>query len=51
MHRFHVFIICFALSLWGLPVLAQWSGSADLYNDACYGNVYRNTVEEFLKPE
>ena len=23
---------------------------AGLYNDACYGNVYRNTVEEFLKP-
>lgn len=22
---------------------------AGLYNDACYGNVYRNTVEEFLK--
>ena len=24
---------------------------AGLYNDACYGNVYRNTVEEFLKPQ
>ena len=23
---------------------------AGLYNDACYGNVYRNTLEEFLKP-
>ena len=23
---------------------------AGLYNDACYGNVYRNTPEEFLKP-
>ena len=23
---------------------------AGLYNDDCYGNVYRNTVEEFLKP-
>ena len=23
---------------------------AGLYNDACYGNVYRNSVEEFLKP-
>ena len=24
---------------------------AGLYNDACYGNVYRNTLQEFLKPE
>ena len=24
---------------------------AGLYNDACYGNVYRNTLEEFLRPE
>jgi len=24
---------------------------AGLYNDACYGNVYRNTTEEFLRPE
>ena len=24
---------------------------AGLYNDACYGNVYRNTPEEFLRPE
>ena len=24
---------------------------AALYNDACYGNVYRNTLQEFLKPE
>jgi hypothetical protein len=24
---------------------------AGLYNDACYGNVYRNTLKEFLKPE
>ena len=23
---------------------------AGLYNDACYGNVYRNTLEEFLRP-
>ena len=23
---------------------------AGLYNDACYGNVYRNTPEEFLRP-
>ena len=23
---------------------------AGLYNDACYGNVYRNTLEEFLNP-
>ena len=23
---------------------------AGLYNDVCYGNVYRNTLEEFLKP-
>ena len=23
---------------------------AGLYNDACYGNVYRNTLQEFLKP-
>jgi len=51
MHGIRGIFLCLALSLWGLPVLAQWSGSADLYNDACYGNVYRNTVEEFLKPE
>jgi len=23
---------------------------AGLYNDSCYGNVYRNTLEEFLIP-
>lgn len=23
---------------------------AGLYNDACYGNVYRNSPEEFLRP-
>ena len=24
---------------------------AGMYNDACYGNVYRNSLQEFLKPE
>lgn len=30
MHGIRGFFLCLALSLWGLPVLAQWSGSADL---------------------
>lgn len=30
MQRFRVLFICFALSLWGIPLSAQWSGSVDL---------------------
>jgi hypothetical protein len=30
MHGIRGIFLCLALSLWGIPVLAQWSGSADL---------------------